>query len=377
VAVRTPPGLVLGPEERRLVEHLFRDCREVALEPLGGGYSGSRVFRTASVDRRGLAEVPFVLKIDTHAKVAQERVAVESVENLLGAASPRMAEYVDLETLGALKYHFATMHGGDVRTLQTAFREAPDAEAARRLFDNVAGRILARLYQRPALDRLQLFEYYGYQPRYADHTMARASALAASEESDTLRIAGLGERFPHPARFYRRLAERLGEEPPEVACCWVHGDLNMANVLMDGSGNAWMIDYYWTRVGHALRDIAKLENDLKFIMVPLPDDGALARAVEWDLTLLGQEDLLGPAPALPGPLAADPALAKAHAAIARLRGLGASLLREAGLTSPASAREYRIAQLRYSAHTLSFQECDERQKRFALAATCLLAERLA
>ena len=30
-----------------------------------------------------------------------------------------------------------------------------------------------------------------------------------------------------------------------------------------------------------------------------------------------------------------------------------------------SAREYRIAQLRYSAHTLSFVECDERQKRFS------------
>jgi hypothetical protein len=40
------------------------------------------------------------------------------------------------------------------------------------------------------------------------------------------------------------------------------------------------------------------------------------------------------------------------------------------------AREYRIAQLRYSAHTLSFVECDERQKRLALASTCLLADRL-
>jgi hypothetical protein len=51
-------------------------------------------------------------------------------------------------------------------------------------------------------------------------------------------------------------------------------------------------------------------------------------------------------------------------------------VRVAGLAGPVSPREYRIAQLRYSAHTLSFVECDTRQKRFALASTCLLADRL-
>jgi hypothetical protein len=162
-----------------------------------------------------------------------------------------------------------------------------------------------------------------------------------------------------------------------VACCVVHGDLNLANVLLDGTGNTWLIDYFWTRLGHALQDIAKLENDLKFILVSLEDDAALARAVEWERGLLSQEDLLGPVPPLPTALAVDPRLAKAHAAIARLRELGADLLREAGLPGPVPAAEYRIAQLRYSAHTLSFDECDLRQKRFALASSCLLAERLA
>jgi hypothetical protein len=57
-----------------------------------------------------------------------------------------------------------------------------------------------------------------------------------------------------------------------------------------------------------------------------------------------------------------------------LRSFAARLLEEAGCRPPVAAREYRIAQLRYSAHTLSFEECDERQKRFALASTCLLAD---
>jgi hypothetical protein len=98
--------------------------------------------------------------------------------------------------------------------------------------------------------------------------------------------------------------------------------------------------------------------------------------VAWERLLVEPEDLLAPPPSLPAEFAADLAIAKAHAAIARLRELAAQLLADAGLRAPAPAREYRIAQLRYSAHTLSFEECDPRQKRFALASTCLLAERL-
>jgi hypothetical protein len=111
-------------------------------------------------------------------------------------------------------------------------------------------------------------------------------------------------------------------------------------------------------------------------MVPLEDDQALARSFALERHLAGQEDLLLPLPDPPPGLLDDPALAKAYAAVARLRELGAELLREAGRSGPVPAREYRIAQLRYSAHTLVFAECDLRQKRLALASTCLLADRL-
>jgi nicotinamidase-related amidase len=375
--VTTPPEVELGDEERRLVEHLFRDCDEVRLDPLSGGFSGSRVFRSASVDRLGYEQVPFVVKIDSHAKIAQERVAVELVENLLGAVAPRLSEYVDLETRGAIKYQFASMHAGEVTTLQRAFRAAPDAAAVETLFRGVVGRVLVRLYQRPQRDRLHLFRYYSFEPRYADNTLARIRALARDTGADGVTIEGLDGRFPYPGRLYARVQELRDEEPVEVACCWIHGDLNLANVLLDATGNTWLIDYFWSRLGHALQDIAKLENDLKFILVPLADDAALARAVAWESLLLERDDLLAATPELPAELAADIGIAKAHAAIRVLRELAARILKEAGYAGCVPRREYTIAQLRYSAHTLSFDECDARQKRFALASTCLLAERLA
>jgi hypothetical protein len=153
-AIELPEGTSLDDEERRLVEHLYRECRSVALRPIGGGYSGSRVFGSFPVDRLGRRQIPFVTKIDRHDRIARERVAVEGVENLLGANAPRLADYVDLETRGAIKYHFATMHAGEVRTLQRAFREAASPEAARGLFERLIDRLLRRLYQSPQLDAL-------------------------------------------------------------------------------------------------------------------------------------------------------------------------------------------------------------------------------
>lgn len=371
--VEVASGEPLDDEEHALVTHLFRDCGEVSLTPLGGGFSGSRVFRSRSVDRDGRDEVPFVVKLDLHAKIAKERVAVESVENLLGAASPRMVDYVDLETRGALKYHFATMHGGDVRTLQSAVRAAAGPVEVRALFEGVIERVLRRLYQRPVSDARQLFHEYGYRPEYVEGTLARVASLGA-ERGDLLEIEGLGEPLPHPRRFYARLSEWLHEEPREVACCWIHGDLNLANVLLDATGNVWLIDYFWTRVGHALQDVAKLENDLKFILLPLADDAALRRAADWEGWLQDREAPLALPEDPPGP--EDGEIAKVHAAVAVLRNAAARLVAEAGLDPAATGREYRIALLRYSAHTLSFDECDARQKRLALASTAWLADGL-
>jgi nicotinamidase-related amidase len=368
-------GASLDAEERRLVEHLFRECREVRLTPIGGGYSGSRVFGCRPVDRLGRHEIPFVVKIDRHDRIARERVAVESVENLLGANAPRLADYVDLETRGAIKYHFATMNAGEVRTLQRAVREAPDPHAVGALFERVIDRLLRRLYQSPVLDRLDLFDYYSYQARYARATLERMASLA-EVAGDRVLVPGLDGDLRSPAAFYSRLFDEGGGEAEEVPCAIVHGDLNLANVLLDEAFNTWLIDYYWTRMGHALDDVAKLENDLKFLMIPLDDDDALARAASLERHLVGQEDLLAALPSPPAALLEDAALARVWPAIATLRALAADLLRGAGLSQPVPARQYRIAQLRYSAHTTSFAECSLRQKRLALVSTCLLADRL-
>ena len=372
--VELPDGTSLDDEERRLVEHLYRECRSVRLVPIGGGYSGSRVFGSFPVDRRGRREIPFVTKLDRHDRIARERVAVEGVENLLGANAPRLADYVDLETRGAIKYHFATMHGGQVRTLQRAFREADGPSAARVLFDRVIDRLLRRLYQSPQLDRLDLFAYYGFTPRYAEATLARVAELAEAR-ADAFASRALRAAAASPAASTELLhgAEAPGAE--EVACCdrprRPEPRERPPRRRRQHLADRLLLDAH----GHALDDIAKLENDLKFIMVPLPDDAALGRAFALEQHLGSRRTCSPPRrpkarpPRRPGARQgprrdrSPPRAGRGAAARGRPRGAGA----RPGVPNRPAPLQRPHAELRRVRH---------RQKRFALASTCLLADRL-
>jgi hypothetical protein len=179
-------------------------------------------------------------------------------------------------------------------------------------------------------------------------------------------------RLPDPKRFYDRVPELLKRDAQDAPVAWVHGDLNFANALLDNAGNTWLIDYFHTGAAHALKDCAKLENDLKFILLPVANEAALSKMREWEEFLLTQESLDAPLSPLPAPLAAVPSLAKTHAGIVRIRGWARELC--AGVTS---MDQYWIALLRYSAHTMGFDEPDELQKKHAMIATALTADRLA
>jgi hypothetical protein len=85
-----------------------------------------------------------------------------------------------------------------------------------------------------------------------------------------------------------------------------------------------------------LQDVAKLENDLRFIAFPADDRSGRREA----------------------------ALEALHAYLGRLLG------------APPDPRAYAIAALRYAAHALLFDECDAAQKRAALAAAAVHARAL-
>ncbi len=66
------------------------------------------------------------------------------------------------------------------------------------------------------------------------------------------------ERLPNPLRRYNRLLEQRLSGTLST----IHGDLHMGNILIGPGGDAWLIDFEWTRDGHTLFDWAVLEVSL-------------------------------------------------------------------------------------------------------------------
>ncbi len=366
----------LTDEQRQIVRYLFRDSSRILLKPLGGGFSGAKVFAVESYDFQNKLEVPQVLKIDTNPKIGKERAAVESVENLLGPSSPRMKEFVHMQNLGGIRYFFANMNNTQTTTLQTILKKiitgGDDPEkkrsAIQAVFKELDEQLFRRLYQHPIRDRLNLFQYYGYRPEYGAQTVATISNLlgVSFDGRDNVPFtAGNAPEvlLPNPARFYDQTDRWLSLPPKETDLTWVHGDLNLANLLSDDKHNFWMIDYFHTRLGHSMNDFAKMENDIKYILCPITGEQDLRYAIRMEEA--GLLSYHGAASDLPEPFAT----------IGLIIRTVRKLLAE-HLTQEPDFREYRIALLRYSAHTITFDECNRWQKLLAAFATCLLSERI-
>ena len=80
---------------------------------------------------------------------------------------------------------------------------------------------------------------------------------------------------------------------------YVHGDLNFANILVDARRNVWVIDFFHAGPGHVLKDLAKFENDLLFLLTPLEDASQLLEALALTRALRSVTDLRAAAPSRP------------------------------------------------------------------------------
>jgi CheY-like chemotaxis protein len=84
--------------------------------------------------------------------------------------------------------------------------------------------------------------------------------------------------LPDPVHFaLEAKSSERGEDffPVSSLVAITHGDLNGTNILVDREGKAWLIDFFKTGWGPALRDLAELESVVKFEL--LQTDNLLAR----------------------------------------------------------------------------------------------------
>jgi len=151
---------------------------------------------------------------------------------------------------------------------------------------------------------------------------------------------------------------------------YVHGELNAANLLVDAHYNVWVVDFFHTGPGHVLKDLAKFENDLLYLLTPIKDASQLLEALAITRTLHSVTDLRAELPDRPDDVR-SPQFARAWEVLRVLRRIGGRLCHE-----DRHPMQLQVALLRYAVHTLSFPEASPLQKQSALAAACSLAEQI-
>lgn len=356
-------GEPLSAEDERLLRWLFRDAKSLSARRLDGGFSGNVVLGAQSVDANGHAQVPHVVKIGPAEAIGRERASFERIEAVLGNNAPRVADFADHGGRGAIKYRYAAMGGGASTTFQKRYMAGLSPALTRRFLHEVFSEQLGRFYRAGARERVNLLKHYRFDPAMAPRVAERVKALLGREPSgETLSLPG-GLKTPNPALFYARdLPDALPlAEAGSAVLSYTHGDLNGANIVIDGHDNVWLIDFFHTDRGHVLKDLLKLENDLLYIFTKLTSDAALREAARITDALLEVEDLAAPLPSAGAVGLRSKELVRAWGTVRTLRSHYAALLGHD--RDPLQAF---IGQLRYAAHTLSFEESDRRQKLWAL-----------
>jgi protein-tyrosine phosphatase/nicotinamidase-related amidase len=362
---------VLQDGDRSIVAHLFRDSTEVELEPLHGGFSEATVWRAVSRDALGQQHAPAVVKLGPNQSIAQERVAFERVEDVLGNNAPRVRGFVDLADRAGLKYSYAAMGLGGVGTLQSMF--AADtavsqlAAVVRVAFDEILG----PLYAAARYERLPLFSHYEFSADKAPHVRAAVAPLVPDATRTTLEFPG-GLELPNVCGFYEEFLARSPLPAQDYHyVSYVHGDLNAANILVDAHDNVWVIDFFHTGRAHVLKDLAKFENDLLYILTPLDDEGQLQEAISITLALREVADLRTPLGDLPEGVR-SPRLVRAWEILRVLRSTISEICHD-----DRNPLQLQVAGLRYAVHTLGFPEPSRLQKQSALVAACSLSDQIA
>jgi nicotinamidase-related amidase len=375
VQAKFGPQIVLSGDQtltetdRDIVGYLYRDSARIALHPLSGGFSGAQVFSASTVDSLGHQQAPSVVKLGPNRTIGRERVAFERVEEILGNSAPSVRGFVDLGERAGIKYSYAAMGQGQVRTLKALFESGAPQLKIDTILRSVFEEILGPLYAAARYEKLPILEHYGFSHTWAASVRESVTKVIGEDaRHDELTFAG-DFRVRNVCYFYEHfLAEQAVPGSDFHYVSLVHGDLNGANVLIDARENVWVIDFFHTGPGHVLKDLAKLENDILYIFTTLDSREQLAEALQITRALRAVEDLHQPLPERIEGLRSV-SLLRAWDSIRTLREIGGRLCREDRHPS-----QMDVALLRFAVHTLTFAESSTLQKEWALATACGFAD---
>jgi hypothetical protein len=364
-------------EASSLLYKLIPDYEQ--LYQFGGGYSGCLTIRVTTSSGSS------VVKIGVRDEIAAEYNRHYSMSQGLRGHVPKLSGHVEGPTLGG--FAMTVVEGKQRRntapiTLQGLWQQHGGSPTR---FSTVIQALtvaltdgLGAIYGTAGMRTLDLFKAYYFtnssgKVPFANSIISSATKVARELQYDDVAMALADlckSSIPYfdPVVFYKDwlTGQQLLLDVPESL---VHADLNLQNILLsegiNGLEDLWLIDFARLSNLPVFTDFAKIENDLGYILTAIADRTSLERRIKlqnWILTgSLALEDYAE----------ADELTDDEYYYLVVLKHLRKLMLKHID-DSAEMQTAYRTAQLRYAAHTLSFDEPTLFQRGLALVGCGIL-----
>jgi len=203
------------------------------------------------------------------------------VEHFLPARRTTQLNAAYTRHLGGLLYTFVEMDAEDTINFKTFYqRHTPEqiGDALHRLFTTTC-RLWYQSRTPPDYESLRDLYLEAFSLSHQPDRLAREIASLRpnyDQHAPTLSFLAPAVTLPNP--LYWLTCDEATVMP--VCCCITHGDLQADNILMNGAGDCWLIDFYRTCPSHILRDFIELETDVKFRLMDKVSPEDFARLEE-------------------------------------------------------------------------------------------------
>jgi CheY-like chemotaxis protein len=352
-----------------LIARLFHDAESVVVSPMEGGKSGAGVARVEPIYPNG-GGTPLVMKFGAVRDIVTEadnyRQFVQSYVG--GARSTAIHAIKHTWLLGGICY---TLLGTDEFESFASFYARSSAEEIARMIDHLFLTTCAGWYANKGKVVLRpLGDPYRRTLGWNDERIASGvSVLKTVQGSDLFRFASLTD-----SRAYRSPIPLLATDAFAYPTyfCTTHGDFNESNILVDQSGNCWLIDFLRTGEGHILRDFVALDTTVRCTLVRA-EEATLDERLALETALIAAKNI-DSAQNLIGHLdSPNQALQKAFATSLHIRSLAAKVVHGRSMSA---LPDYFVASAFYGLTLVRFPQIPAVQREHGVLAAVLNAEAL-
>jgi CheY-like chemotaxis protein len=371
-----PDADSLTEEFELMLCDLLADYDRVFLSQLSAGYSGSSVLLVnAYVDERE-TEVSLI-KVGGHQDLHQEyENFLQYVHHYLrGGRMANAVKFAGTAHFGGILYTFLGNEAGSrLQEFGEMYRQATAASEIIHILDKLFNDTCHFWYRnRMELRTVNLTSYYrrfmSLNPDVLRNALEKLSSVDIEGDQITFRnLSSDTSPMMNPL-----LLIDGAEFSWKAYICFTHGDLNERNILVNGLGTAWLIDFRYTGDNHILRDLAALDTAIRIGLLE-PDTADLDVRYQLEQALMRAEkfetlpDLVNQCPIV------DPVIDKAYQSIIYLRQLAYHLTKD---NPDTDINEYYVALFYFAIRAIKFTDTmTSTQREHALLSASLLAKRL-